>query len=338
MGQEASVPLDHDFDEQARAPPSTVNPNPTSTANRTGAGSIPNLQRAFNAAASAAAASRPLSSKGMFQSSTQNDYEPRDSPQAVGSTQQQNAHFYDPPAFEHQQLVEENVLLSQGSRLSPGMAHDSSNHEFHHPKSPPRGIPDGEGDAISNHSVSVGTLPEKSGSKRGLFSTPGRSLAHSRGAALIHSMRNITLGKALGGKGSTQTSKQQLDWEKQWDEDDDSEDEPSDEAALNAASALDVVHAGSIGPPDGFILTSAIVSGQQSLEAQQLAPPTATLGEPSFPPEPEEQLSDSPIGNADDDGKPNVEMFLPMLRVLGKGSFGKVRCGVICTTLLTDSD
>lgn len=338
MGQEASVPLDHDFDEQARAPPSTV--HPSSTANRTSAGSLPNLQRALNAAASAAAASRPLSSKGMFQNSTQHDYETRDSPQAAGIPLNQNVHCDDPSEFDHPQLVEENVLLSQGTRFLPGMAHDSSSHESYHPKFPLRGSPDGEGDAISNHPVSVGTLPDKAGSKRGLFSTPGRSLAHSRGAALIHSMRNITLGKALGGgKGSTQNSKQQLDWEKQWDDDDDdSDDEKSDQATFSAPPALDVMRAGSTGPPEGFRFTSVTLSGQQSLEAQQLAPPTATVGEPSSPPEAEELISDSPCGNMGDDGKPNVEMFLPMLRVLGKGSFGKVRSGRSAMTLSTLAD
>ena len=29
------------------------------------------------------------------------------------------------------------------------------------------------------------------------------------------------------------------------------------------------------------------------------------------------------------DGKPDIEMFLPMLRVLGKGSFGKVSTMVV---------
>jgi hypothetical protein len=337
MGQEASVPLDHDFDEQARAPPSTA--NPSSTSNRTSAGSLPNFHRAFNAAASAAAASRPLSSKGMFQNSAQNEGDTRESAQAVATAQNQNEHFYD-PSFDHPQLVEESVLLSQGTRFSPDMGHESSSHESHHPKSPLRGTPEGEGDAVSSHPVAVGNLPEKTGSKRGLFSTPGRSLAHSRGAALIHSMRNISLGKALGGgKGGAQSSKQQLDWEKQWDDDDDSEDEESEDAttSFSASSALDVTRTSSIGPPDEFRLTSATVPGQQSLAAQQLAPPSTSVREPTFPLEPEELLSDSQCGSIAGDGKPNVEMFLPMLRVLGKGSFGKVRSDLSSATRSADS-
>jgi hypothetical protein len=145
-------------------------------------------------------------------------------------------------------------------------------------------------------------------------------------------MRNLNLGKALGGgRGGNPSSRQQLEWEQQWDEDDESDDEEFAEDnelrdKVDASAALS-----SELPPSQH-------DGKQTLEAHHLPAPPAAVSRASLPSQAPKQppnllmstqaqdllarpLSDFLV----DEGKPNVEMFLPMLRVLGKGSFGKVR-------------
>jgi hypothetical protein len=247
--------------------------------------------------------------------------------------------------------ADEDVMrISQGSALSTGLAHETSNNYNHrtHPKSIALGAaaaaayPDSQ-PTTSNQTVSIGVPFERTGSKRGLFSTPGRSLAHSRGAALIHSMRNLNLGKALGGGrgGNPSSSRQQLEWEQQWDEDEDSDDEEFVEEN-NLRMKADA----SVGPSNELPPSPPLHETLQTFEAHHVpaAAPAPALRAavppqqaPKQPPyqtmsvQAEDLLAKPLSDSLIDEGKPNVEMFLPMLRVLGKGSFGKVRAQHTCS-------
>ena len=399
MGQEASVPMDPDLEEQARAPPSSTNPPlptpnppppppppPTLPPGTTSAGSaaalgLPTINRAFTAASAAVRHGSVKAGMGgnvapqqqqQQQQHPQNEYEVREAARAAAA----GGNLYLDPAEPWQPYMvgheTHDGLVSQGTASSRGPLHP-------HPKSPPRGAvglassdpaatASSSPPSSSNQPVAVGGVP--TGSKRGLFGNSSRALAHSRGAALIHSMRNLNLGKALSGKGgsgvgqggpSHPTGKPQLDWERQWDadvdEDSDDEDEYDDGAAVDRAGNAAVAVAQHLKHDDGAsgpLVPTPGYGPQPPLEVQQLAPPSATVA-PIYasstqslssssaassyrpaqelhaqlpilaPPQPEDLLSKpletSPSVEA---GKPCVEMFLPMLRVLGKGSFGKV--------------
>eukprot|EP00531_Pseudo-nitzschia_arenysensis_P009386 CAMPEP_0116144498 /NCGR_PEP_ID=MMETSP0329-20121206/16039_1 /TAXON_ID=697910 /ORGANISM="Pseudo-nitzschia arenysensis, Strain B593" /LENGTH=758 /DNA_ID=CAMNT_0003639935 /DNA_START=307 /DNA_END=2579 /DNA_ORIENTATION=- len=150
------------------------------------------------------------------------------------------------------------------------------------------------------------------------------------------------------------------EWETRWDEDSDEEDEdvkpgmlpPQQHSIAGADGVPTTAMTTPLGPPEldsGFSgATAALVSptkpmGEQLQAQQALFPPTAaaavtpsTLGTPtpSEPKSPDQTVTDDEIENENDDdgvewdtGKtttPNVEQFMPLLRVLGKGSFGKV--------------
>jgi len=243
----------------------------------------------------------------------------------------------------------------------------------------------------------VGVMFEKTAptppAKKSIF--PGRATA--RGAALISSMRNLTLGGAFGGGAAKK--KEANDWEKQWDadEDDDSDESDEDEGAKNDAGAappqhhqlaaatarppaMDVGHSELPLPHASNMSVASIAHGsslpyhhnsqggvptaalhQQQKHAPMLAPsskvPPVSGTDPHHdlasewdmagiqPPtaiEPDTSAETTPIylqqqqqmqhqqqqqfelQQQQSMDKPNVQMFLPMLRVLGKGSFGKV--------------
>ena len=190
---------------------------------------------------------------------------------------------------------------------------------------------------------------EKNPSKRSLFS--GRATA-ARGAALINSMRNLNIGGAI--RSATTKKAEVNDWERQWDEDEDSDEE--ERASSSAAAAAGVMpqhalhhvrpgmdmghssvpHLATAGPPTTAQQQQleSVGSYPQSPQHQKqnavVTPPTPDLL--SSPLSPQEETLDwdhfgsQQVSPTEEMGaKPNVQMFLPMLRVLGKGSFGKVR-------------
>ena len=216
----------------------------------------------------------------------------------------------------------------------------------------------------SNHNVAVGIMfenkPGGGGSKRGLFQ--GRT--HARGAALINSMRNLS----LRGKQHAQHPKQEVgDWEKQWDEDEDDDSDDDDEGVeegvvdtAHGAPQHAQHHAGGIHTMrPGMDVGHSSMSTPTALSAKMGHANQQPHGMAAQQQQPEDLLS-KPLGNAGDlaaewdtsasatgdmaaaaaaaaqiesesdmTAKPDVQMFMPMLRVLGKGSFGKVRyCNV----------
>ena len=264
---------------------------------------------------------------------------------------------------------------------------------YHQPQPVPyeRSISSLSHDVNHREHPAVGVMYERPGNppvqKKSIF--PGRATA--RGAALISSMRNLTLAGALrGGK------KEVNDWEKQWDadEDDDSDEEDEDETGTPSDGTSTGVRGGSTSEkPSSFTAQSAPLhyhgqvrpamdAGHSELPMQphvQSGAMEPTVGGPSVPIESASTLQNFNSGNnkvafvthdlsavhqhqqqqdlaaewdmagiqppsaiVDDQEttsttvqttlpqqqreatKPNVQMFLPMLRVLGKGSFGKV--------------
>lgn len=162
---------------------------------------------------------------------------------------------------------------------------------------------------------STASSNEKTSPRKTIF--PAGKGASSRGAALIHSMRNLSLGGALrSGKQHPKVATGAADWEKQWDEDDG---ESSDEDDVDQESGP--LHFQDTCEVDEQQSVSHLVSDDTKMAAQTL-----------------EEKQDASVISSDDalewdtavrqempEGeKPDIQMFLPMLRVLGKGSFGKV--------------
>lgn len=200
-----------------------------------------------------------------------------------------------------------------------------------------------------------GSNLEKQPSKKSLF--PGR--ASARGAALISSMRNLSLGGALRGNNNNnanQGKKEVQDWEKQWDEDDE---EDSDEEEISSGRqgapltarigtappmhamrpGMDTGHSEMTGSPSVSTPPDAAKPGEGKLNFvtpdgdgvyDAPASPThqrTTISAPTSPtviPESDDDGLEWDTGDQAEDARPNVQMFMPMLRVLGKGSFGKV--------------
>jgi len=166
-------------------------------------------------------------------------------------------------------------------------------------------------------------------------------------------MRNLSLGGALrGNTNSNQGKKEVQDWEKQWDED---EDDDSDEeeippgrqgaplgghmtATTTAPPQLHAIRPGmdtghsDVGHPPvstptsdtkpHFVTPDAVYDAPASPTYQKRAVVNSAPNSPNYIPESDDDALEWDTGH--DDSKPNVLMFMPMLRVLGKGSFGKV--------------
>jgi hypothetical protein len=149
--------------------------------------------------------------------------------------------------------------------------------------------------------------------------TSGKAVRNS-GRALINTMRNLTVttngsgsSRNLSASGTTAPrsgglKKEENEWESNWDEDgeDDSSESDDDDATPPVAPKP------SSRPPYGM---------SSSMPQQPPPPPMPTLQHSSTDSivTPIRPMTMSMYE------KPNVQMFLPLLRVLGKGSFGKVR-------------
>jgi hypothetical protein len=264
MGQEASLPVDvvDDLDAEARAPPSSTNPPPVSSAATSGGGGGSGTSANSNAASGRSGGTRPAAKMigAMFHrgggGGGGENYESREIARAAASGG--NLYLNDDKSEEYNNYSVNGNGNGNGN-LPQSQSEDSQHqHQQHHlqqpPPPPPPNYPQqqqqgyyGEqqqvpasGSASVNvqhsepDSQIVSVMYEgKAPSKKGL------SRASARGAALINSMRNLSLGGALRSSKQqnqnqqqhqqNQASAQVNDWEKQWDEDEDDsegEDEP----------------------------------------------------------------------------------------------------------------
>lgn len=132
------------------------------------------------------------------------------------------------------------------------------------------------------------------------------------------------------------------EWETRWDEDDDDSDgdDETDTKPTSTGPGMSPMHHPVEQPP----LRPGMDAGHSSLSpishAAASMDPSMQVSTPGKSPQPTRSNVVTPISGEQpvaDDGvewdtgaqqelatKPNVQMFLPLLRVLGKGSFGKV--------------
>lgn len=367
MGNETSLPegTAEDFEEQAKAPPTAIDPSGAPAAASSSSNSS-NLRSSRPGARMIGAVFGKSNS-----SPSRGDRGPSQQQQ-----QQLQANMYYPEHAQHQGAPNGNAFMGQ-----PHYSNDPIQQQYyaqqqqyymqqqqrpgyygHSNQMPPQ---QGYPPVHMAHSVppphqqTPNNYEQKPASKKSLFQ--GR--ASGRGAALISSMRNLSLAGALRGNNSSNASGNQgkkdaaQDWEKQWDEDD--EDDSDDEELPPGRQGAPLGGHMSASAPPLHAMRPGMDTGHSDLAASPApSTPSSDLksneGKPSFvtpdmvydaPPSPTNQqrgvvsVPQSPnvvpvtddddgvewdTGYSDDDAKPNVTMFLPMLRVLGKGSFGKV--------------
>ena len=355
MGQEASLPQANgdEFEEQARAPPSSVNPPPPTQPGRPGSKMIgAMLHRAaqnsnqqhqiFEGKESARAAAG--SGQMPFVSGSSGGEQYGNGQQMMMQQQQ-----YPPPNLQQmspeeqqQYYQQQQMLMMQQQQQQQLLQQQQSQHQYYDPRQQPP--PHGD----TNVNVNMyGSAGKKSG----------------RGKALINSMRNLSIGNTIrsGVQGAAHaaaatanaavatatsaTAAAKLpkrggiqDWETRWDEDDSDEDEEGDEEVDTGAQAATAAaamhhqqqqhHQQSQSPMRPGMDTGHPGMSSRGAEISTMAsPPRKNMVAPIQ--EPAVQGVDD--GLEWDTGvqqgvtqKPNVQMFLPLLRVLGKGSFGKV--------------
>jgi len=383
MGNEASQPQGNgeDFEEQARAPPSSFNsPSQNNAPGRPGPGgkmigamlhrshagpSHQDFESKEAAIAAAGAGQMP------FTPGAPHHYN------NGGTTQQhlqQHAHFppHLPPNIQHlspedqqryhqqhqltmmqqhQQQQQNQSHYNQGGPQHPNNISSVPQHYGSQPKRPPQ-QPTGH--------VNASTL-----GSGGFYPAP-QAKKSGRGKALINSMRNLSIGNTIRSgvqatahvaaatasaavataasvNASVKSSKGGVaEWETRWDEDDDDSDGEDDEDETGASalaktqlhhpaqqtafgSGMDSGHSGMLPSAQG------VVSLDHHHKAQ---PQPQAASPPGSPMRDQQQATDDGVewdtgANQDLTTKPNVQMFLPLLRVLGKGSFGKV-CSADC--------
>lgn len=362
MGQEASTPMDGrgvdgieaSLEEQAKAPPSSVNPTASFTLPKDGS------------------KRNKLNLPNMFQRTTKDhhlhhnhhdleSFEQREVARAAATggnlyqdnddfslqkmpSQQQSDEFPSGNTYYPQESREDEIINPEGAWHLSTTAENS-----HTANASSSGVM-----RAQQHSVSIQT-PEFTASqimhsqpaagtpdriKKGLF--PGRS---ARG--MINSMRNLSIGGAL------RKQKEIQDWEKQWDEDEDDSDDDQQQqqqqlgggGGMTLRPGMDAGHSSSSGlavPPPPPAVSSAVCPQTPPrgtpLQQQHLRYPSAPVSPLppakdlfSAPPSPqadraagfEWDIVGVPVPSLDG-RQPDVKMFLPVLRVLGKGSFGKV--------------
>jgi hypothetical protein len=192
----------------------------------------------------------------------------------------------------------------------------------------------------------------------GIYNTaqppPKKNQKPGRGAAIINSMRNLSLGTAISraspknnnaGTNNINNIKSSVnDWETRWDDDEDDSEGEEDEKPPAANNTLPLQLRPGM---DNFASTPTKLPDLQYNHQQSQSQPqpqkahlvTATPEDQRQQQTQQQQLPSSQadaddgvewdsgamLGAGDPHEKPNVQMFLPLLRVLGKGSFGKVR-------------
>jgi len=183
-----------------------------------------------------------------------------------------------------------------------------------------------------------------------------KSQKPGRGAAIINSMRNLSLGTAISRASPKNNSNQNNisnsnsnlkssvnDWETRWDDDEDDSEGEEDQKPSPANNTLPLQLRPGM---DNFAATPTKLPDLQYNHQHPQHPQKAHLvtATPEDQRKNQQQLLQQPqlhvpVSDADDGvewdsgamqgagdphEKPNVQMFLPLLRVLGKGSFGKV--------------
>lgn len=150
----------------------------------------------------------------------------------------------------------------------------------------------------------------------------GGKVVRNGGRALINSMRNLAVGSGAPKSDKSSSAervvppapnsgglfKAENAWETNWDDDDDDEDDSDDSTEEEVVILPEKPPALPDQPSDLVSMPLPMIP--------MLTKGLSNEWENGFP------LQSKPPPYE----KPSVQMFLPLLRVLGKGSFGKVRC------------
>jgi len=348
MGQEASLPMDgrvdEELEEQARAPPSTVNPAPVPGPQHQHSGKGRKLINGIiKRNQHNGRAADHNSNINNHHTHDLESYEQREAARAAAAGG--NLYLRDPTSSEEFALQKMPSTEPVGTTFFQPTIRADEIAKAEEARKPPalEAVAAALGRAPPPHPhhethPPIPSAASGGSSKKGLFQSSGRS---ARG--MISTMRNLSIGGALRKQKDVQ------DWEKQWDEDEDDDEDESDEEdehhqlqqqpplhslKTTAAAAPPAVMTGSSlqraseptdllsGPPP---VTASYASSSAGVSSSSLmAAETTTMQQQAAGPDWDtEGIPQAPREAAG--RKPDVQMFLPMLRVLGKGSFGKVR-------------
>lgn len=297
MGNEGSLPEqggEQEFEDQARAPPSSSNP-PVAPQPSTRGGRIVNaFRRNNNTPSEAADYAQRDSERIMNEQEQQQYYSQQPQQQMYPMPQQQQAMISDPYFAQTPTQTSQYTMPQQGESPVVGVMYQNN------------------------------TTPKKGMNFRQGANTAGRTI--------INSMKNLTLTRKPSQiQRQASNGKSVNDWEKQWDEDDDDEDDEEEEQVestdVKTPAAAQPLHR-QMRPGLDAGLSSAPLSSAPLVTSTPPQKPHVVTEESidQLKPVPDDGVewdTGDPLEAPLD--KPKVEMFLPLLRVLGKGSFGKVR-------------
>ncbi|CAJ1950296.1 unnamed protein product [Cylindrotheca closterium] len=303
MGNEGSVPEGHEaeeeFEYQARAPPSYSNPTNPTNQQRSGGRMMNALRREK---------SKQNAAGGVMGSNTTNGL-------STGGSSYVTAG--DGGNRTQQSLYPDEVWQNQQNHFQQhSQSHNSGNQQAWNPSSSQQR---NNSSVVSQDGGGSYQSPTRV-KKTGMNFRPS-----VRGAAIINSMKSLSISSAIqkaADKAKLAKGGGINDWATKWDEDDDSDDD-DENVETNQKQPLHPPLDQAAVPP-----SAAVVAGSPWSEAQSKAHcvtatpdsdirpmPTSSGGSNSWEPQPIQRQPQD---------KPNVQMFLPLLRVLGKGSFGKV--------------
>jgi hypothetical protein len=135
--------------------------------------------------------------------------------------------------------------------------------------------------------------------------------------AILNSMKNLSLGSNRNINKTPTTQ----DWETRWDEDDDSDDGEDDvQDQIQKQPSHPPSHAPPLPRPGMGVPAISSPAAVEPKTHLVTATPEQGTAEDGV------EWDTGVFTPGEDYEKPNVHMFLPLLRVLGKGSFGKVCC------------
>lgn len=296
MGNEPSVPEDDGLQPPSQIPP----------------------QRSFDTANESRGGGKALKAVKAALQRTTADPDPRASgDNHYSHNQQQTFSYNSKPAGDGNNF---------SNTSQPGFHNQKSGHIRNKSLDPSQAVPvffasSSESSAASrNHQNAASAITTSSG----MNSVPGIAASGSKavrngGRALINSMRNLTV--ATGSRKTNMgPQREENDWETKWDEDDDESDGEEEESHVEMkqdAQSKPSPHSPQQQPVDLLsepIVASQVVPSQTPPQVPKLRP----TGDVDWD---KVTVAQSKLVEYE---KPNVQMFLPLLRVLGKGSFGKV--------------
>jgi hypothetical protein len=379
MGQEASLPQangDEEFEHQARAPPSSSNPPPSSSSSQqqppngsSGSGKRPSA-KIMNAVF-------PKRQQQQQQQNAPVDLDPSliqggggvpPNMQAMTPEQQQQ-YYHQQQMYQQQMQMQQQQQQQQQQQLyyaqHGGPPQQQQYNQYAAQPQMPQ--PDPEIDGIMyEHDRTSPPQQQQTQTNSGSSKKGGFMRSHGRGAAIINSMKNLSLGNAMqraspkqpaSSSNSNQQQQQQQqptvnDWETKWDEDDDDSDDENEEIdtgkqppaaaplqhppmrpgmdvtttpGQQPSMSMPVLGFDSPQPSSNTTTKSHLVTATPEQDGA-ITTDTATARPVNVRQDSEDGLEwdTGALATSEEDDRPNVQMFLPLLRVLGKGSFGKV--------------